>query len=155
MAYHFHEQWTIVIIRKNSANILWQMWAHPLNGSKTPRGNQMTTQTTTSPQDAPQAAQMGQEYQQLQQQYQQMQQQYASLNGVRGMASLVNNPALRNYLPSNYQSILSGGYGNSAAIRTQNKKVDLARQLKQHNYSATCCTPFFIKKMSSCLSHDL
>jgi len=75
---------------------------------------------------AQQAAQMGQEYQQLQQQYQQMQQQYASLNGVRGMASLVNNPALRNYLPSNYQSILSGGYGNSAAIRSQNKRVDLA-----------------------------
>jgi len=75
---------------------------------------------------AQQAAQMAQEYQQLQQQYQQLQQQYNSLNGSRGMASLVNNPSLRNYLPSNYQSILSGGYGNSATIRSQNKRVDLA-----------------------------
>jgi len=58
-----------------------------------------------------------QQYQQMVQQFQQMQQQYQSLNGARGMGSLVNNPALRQYLPADYQTILSNGYGNSASIR--------------------------------------
>lgn len=62
-----------------------------------------------------------QQYNQMLQQYQQMQQQYNSLNGSRGMASLVNNPALRQYLPPNYQTILNNGYGNSAAIRSAAK----------------------------------
>ncbi len=57
------------------------------------------------------------QYQQMYTQYQQMQQQYTSLNGARGMASLVNNPALRQYLPADYQTILNSGYANSAQIR--------------------------------------
>jgi len=68
-----------------------------------------------------QVAAWGQQYQQMVQQFQQMQQQYTSLNGARGMANLVNNPALRQYLPGDYQSILSNGYGNSAAIRANAK----------------------------------
>lgn len=63
----------------------------------------------------------GKQYTQMYQQYQQMQQQYQSLNGARGMASLVNNPALRQYLPADYQTILNNGYGNSASIRAASK----------------------------------
>lgn len=63
----------------------------------------------------------GKQYTQMVQQYQQMQQQYQSLNGARGMASLVNNPALRQYLPADYQTILNNGYGNSTSIRAAAK----------------------------------
>jgi type IV secretion system protein VirB5 len=63
----------------------------------------------------------GQQYQQMTQQYQKLQAQFNSLNGSRGMASLVNNPALRKYLPSDYQTILNNGYGNSQAIRNAAK----------------------------------
>lgn len=62
-----------------------------------------------------------QQYNQMVQQFTQMQAQFTSLNGSRGMASLVNNPALRQYLPADYQTILSSGYGNSAAIRAASK----------------------------------
>lgn len=62
-----------------------------------------------------------QQYQQMVQQFQQMQQQYTSLNGARGMANLVNNPALRQYLPADYQTILNSGYGSSAQIRAAAK----------------------------------
>lgn len=63
----------------------------------------------------------GQQFQQMTSQFTQMQQQYNSLNGSRGMGNLASNPALRQYLPSDYKSILSNGYGNSAAIRSSSK----------------------------------
>lgn len=63
----------------------------------------------------------GKQYTQMYQQYTQMQHQYQSLNGARGMASLVNNPALRQYLPADYQTILNNGYGNSTSIRAAAK----------------------------------
>lgn len=65
--------------------------------------------------------QMVQQYQQMVQQFDQMRQQYSSLNGIRGMASLVNDPALRQYLPADYQTILNSGYGSSAQIRAAMK----------------------------------
>ncbi|MEY3201039.1 MAG: hypothetical protein RIR70_589 [Pseudomonadota bacterium] len=71
--------------------------------------------------DSGSLAQAIKQFQQMQQQFQQMQQQYNSMNGSRGMASLVNNPALRQYLPADYQTILNGGYGNSGAIRQASK----------------------------------
>lgn len=74
---------------------------------------------------ASQASSMKSELTQLQQQYQQMQQQYQSLNGIRGMADLVNNPQLRKYLPSDYQSILNKGYGNASAIRNAAKIIGI------------------------------
>jgi type IV secretion system protein VirB5 len=49
----------------------------------------------------------GQQFQQMEQQFGKLKQQYESLNGARGMARLANNPALRNYLPSEYQDILN------------------------------------------------
>ncbi len=68
-----------------------------------------------------QYAQMKEQFENMQQQLQQAQQTFTSLNGARGMESLVNNPALRQYLPSDYQSILNGGYGNSNSIRAASK----------------------------------
>lgn len=67
----------------------------------------------------------GQQYQQMVQQYQQLQAQFNSLNGSRGMASLVNNPQLRKYLPSDYQTILNNGYGNWQSIRNSAKVFDV------------------------------
>lgn len=57
------------------------------------------------------------QYAQMAEQYTQLVKTYNSLNGVRGMANLVNNPALRHYLPSDYQNILSQGYGNWLPLR--------------------------------------
>lgn len=61
------------------------------------------------------------QYKQMTEQFTQLKKQYDSLNGARGMASLVNNPALRKYLPDDYSTILSSGYGNSASIRASAK----------------------------------
>ena len=52
------------------------------------------------------------------QEYNQLVEEYRSLNGIRGMASLVNNPQLRRYLPDEYKNILSQGYGDWQALRT-------------------------------------
>jgi type IV secretion system protein VirB5 len=66
-----------------------------------------------------------QQYQQMVQQIQQMQQQYNSISGIRNMGSLVNNPAARQYLPSDYSTILSQGVGNWQAIYNAAKKFDV------------------------------
>jgi type IV secretion system protein VirB5 len=66
-----------------------------------------------------------QQYQQMVQQIQQMQQQYNSISGIRNMGSLVNNPAARQYLPSDYSTILSQGVGNWQAIYNAAKKFDI------------------------------
>ena len=68
----------------------------------------------------------GQQLQAMQEQFTQQVKQYTSLNGVRGMADLVNNPALRKYLPENYQDILNNGYGNSDAIRAASRLTSFA-----------------------------
>lgn len=72
---------------------------------------------------------------QLDQMKQQLQQQQAlasSMNGVRGMGQLLNNPALKNALPADWQkvysSIQNGGYqglsGSAKAIRDANAIFD-------------------------------
>ena len=58
------------------------------------------------------------QYAQMVQEYNQLVEEYRSLNGIRGMASLVNNPQLRRYLPDEYNNILSQGYGDWQALRT-------------------------------------
>lgn len=79
--------------------------------------------------------QMVQQINQLQAQITQAQQTFNSLNGIRGMASLVNNPALRTYLPPDWNQALNvmsspGGYtglsGSITAIRDAAKLVNLA-----------------------------
>lgn len=59
--------------------------------------------------------QMAQQYQQLVQQYNQSVTTFNSMNGVRGMASLVNNPNVRRYLPNEWNQAMNllsapGGY---------------------------------------------
>lgn len=68
----------------------------------------------------------GKQLQAMQEQYTQQVKEYTSLNGVRGMGDLVNNPALRKYLPENYQDILNNGYGNSDAIRSASRLTSFA-----------------------------
>jgi type IV secretion system protein VirB5 len=59
--------------------------------------------------------QMVSQIQQLENQYNQAVQQFNSIQGIRGMASLVNNPALTTYLPNDWNQALNvavspGGY---------------------------------------------
>ena len=74
-------------------------------------------------QQVQQVAAWGKQFAQMQTQYNQLQSTYNSLSGIRGMANLVNNPALRNYLPTEYQDMLSGTgmpaglSGNISSIR--------------------------------------
>jgi type IV secretion system protein VirB5 len=70
---------------------------------------------------ANQVASMAKEFVQMKQQYDMLTQQFNNLNGVTDLGSLVNNPALKQYLPSDYQAILNAGYGNSSAIRAATK----------------------------------
>lgn len=67
------------------------------------------------------------QYAQMLQQYKQLVEEYRSLNGIRGMADLVNNPALRRYLPPDYKKILDEGYGDWQTIRNLNQLSDLSR----------------------------
>ena len=60
---------------------------------------------------ANQLKQLQQQYQMMQQQYQQLQQAYNSISGIRGMGDIANNPALRRYLPNDYQQALQLGTG--------------------------------------------
>lgn len=74
-------------------------------------------------------AKMIEEINQMQAQLAQAKAMYASFNGARGMAQLLNNPALKNQLPSDwlkvYNKVQSGGYsgltGAAAAIRDAEK----------------------------------
>lgn len=65
------------------------------------------------------------QYNMLVDQYEQAVAQYDSLNGIRGMADLVNNPDLRQYLPEDFQSILDGGHGDWETIRDAYKKLKI------------------------------
>ena len=60
---------------------------------------------------ASQLKELQQQYQVMQQQYQQLQQTYNSISGIRNMGDIVNNPALRKYLPPDYQQVLTLGTG--------------------------------------------
>lgn len=77
-----------------------------------------------------QKKQMLQQYQQLVQTYNQAVSTYNSLNGIRGMADLVNNPHVRRYLPDEWNQAVNlldnpGGYsslqGSINAIRAAAK----------------------------------
>lgn len=67
------------------------------------------------------------QYQQMVQQIQQMQQQFQSMNGIRSMGNLVNNPLARQYLPADYQTILSQGVGQWQAIYNASKMFDISK----------------------------
>lgn len=71
-----------------------------------------------------QYAQMIEQYNKLVAQLTQLHQTYTSLNGVRNMGDLVNNPITRKYLPADYQTILNNGYGNWQQIQAASKIFD-------------------------------
>ena len=60
---------------------------------------------------ASQLGELKKQYDTMQQQYQQLQQTYQSISGIRNMGDIANNPALRKYLPGDYQQALQLGTG--------------------------------------------
>lgn len=75
------------------------------------------------------------QYVQMVREYNQLVAEYNSLNGIRGMADLVNNPTARKYLPDDYMSVLSTGYGAweslKAAIENDAKSLSTADRRKK------------------------
>lgn len=73
-----------------------------------------------------------QQYDQMVSQIDQMKQEYQSITGVRGLGDVLNNPALRDYLPDDWQgvydSVKSGGYaglsGRAGQVYNDNKIYD-------------------------------
>ena len=84
-------------------------------------------------------------YVQMIQQYKvqidQMKQQYDSLTGIRNMGEILNNPALKDYLPTEwkdvYDRVQSGGYSGltvtDAAIRDANQLFDACQGMAGDN----------------------
>ena len=68
---------------------------------------------------------------QLKAQLQQAQQMFNSMNGVRGMAQLMNNPAARQYLPKDAQTLygLSSNNGQFSGISGSLNSIKQAAQL--------------------------
>ncbi|MDG4483021.1 P-type DNA transfer protein VirB5 [Xanthomonas vesicatoria] len=86
------------------------------------------------------------QYDQMVSQIDQMKQQYASVTGSRGLGQIMNNPALRDYLPSDWQSVYDsmrqGGYnglsGSAAAIYDANKVFDACVRLPAGAQRTAC-----------------
>jgi len=91
-------------------------------------------------------AKLVEQIEQLKKQYEQMQQTYSSMTGSRGLGEVLNNPALKNYLPEDwrgvYDSIKSGGYsgltGPSKAIRDANKLYDICASMNNPDAKKAC-----------------
>lgn len=85
--------------------------------------------------DASSVAQAIASVQELKNQVEQQKQLYSALNGNRGMGTLLNNPALRNYLPDDWRQVydtlnsgdVSGLTGTAAQIRKANQIFDCAK----------------------------
>lgn len=86
------------------------------------------------------------QYDQMVSQIDQMKQQYQSLTGSRGLGDILNNPALREYLPSDWQGVYdavkSGGYsglsGRAQSIFEENKVYDLCGNLADSQQRTHC-----------------
>ncbi|EJQ0681023.1 P-type DNA transfer protein VirB5 [Salmonella enterica] len=72
------------------------------------------------------------QYKQLESQIDQMKQEYQSITGSRGLGNIMDNPALRDYLPQDWQkvydSVKNGGYdgltGRGKQVYADNKVFD-------------------------------
>jgi len=89
-----------------------------------------------------QYGQMADQISSLQQQYQQAVQQYQSLNGIRGMANLVNNPALRKYLPDDWNTTMNllsqpGQYAGLSGSISDIRNASQITALSETSLSAT------------------
>ncbi|UZB06167.1 P-type DNA transfer protein VirB5 (plasmid) [Xanthomonas citri pv. fuscans] len=86
------------------------------------------------------------QYDQMVSQINQMQKQYDAVTGPRGLGQIMNNPALRDYLPSDWQkvydSVRTGGYnglsGSAAAIYDDNKVFDACARLAAGAQRTAC-----------------
>ena len=86
------------------------------------------------------------QYDQMVSQIDQMKQQYDSLTGSRGLGQIMNNAALRDYLPNDWQGVYdavkSGGYsglsGRAQSIYEGNKIYDLCASLTDSQQRTHC-----------------
>jgi len=86
------------------------------------------------------------QYDQMTSQINQMRQQYESLTGSRNLGQTMNNPALRDYLPNDWQgvydSVKSGGYsglnGRALSIYEGNKAFDSCAHFKVGDQRTAC-----------------
>ncbi|APP02096.1 type IV secretion protein VirB5 [Xanthomonas perforans] len=86
------------------------------------------------------------QYDQMVSQINQMQKQYDAVTGPRGLGQIMNNPALRDYLPSDWQkvydSVRTGGYnglsGSAAAIHDANKVFDACGRMAAGAQRTAC-----------------
>ena len=91
-------------------------------------------------------AKMVEQIDQMKQQYEQMQASYNAMTGARGLGDILNNPALKSYLPEDwrnvYDSIKSGGYagltGSAKSIRDANRAVEICASIKDTNQKLAC-----------------
>ncbi|HCP6903019.1 P-type DNA transfer protein VirB5 [Shigella flexneri] len=86
------------------------------------------------------------QYDQMTSQINQMKQQYESLTGSRGLGQIMNDPALRDYLPSDWQGVYdavkTGGYsglsGRASSIYSQAKVFDSCAHLTVADQKKLC-----------------
>jgi len=110
----------------------------------------VTTQASDSPMTmaefAANTARWAQQVEQMTSQIDQMKQQYQSITGSRGLGTIMNNPALRDYLPQDWQqvydSVQSGGYaglsGRAAQIYNDRKVYDACSQFTTTQQRTSC-----------------
>lgn len=129
------------ILRVIFVLMLWPTWAMaqiPVTDSAS-IAQQTTAQLET-------IAKWKLQYDQMTNQIQQVKQQYESLTGSRGLGNVMNDPALRNYLPSDWQgvydSVKAGGYtglsGRGADVYAANKLYDSCQFLKAQDQRTAC-----------------
>ncbi len=86
------------------------------------------------------------QYDQMVGQINQMKQQYESLTGSRGLGNILNDPALRDYLPNDWQGVYdavkTGGYaglsGRASSIYSQSKVFDSCAHLTVSDQKMLC-----------------
>lgn len=92
------------------------------------------------------------QYDQMMDQINQAKQQYESLTGSRGLGTTMNNPALRDYLPNDWQGVYDavkdGGYaglsGTAKTVYDKNKVYD-ACQFSQEEQQRLACEAMAVK----------
>jgi type IV secretion system protein VirB5 len=93
---------------------------------------------------ASQAATLGQQLTQMKNQVTQLKGSYDSFTGSRGLGTIMNNPALRNYLPNDWQkvydSVKQGGYaGLSGTAKTlYNQVYDSCQHITVQDQRLAC-----------------
>lgn len=103
-------------------------------------------QMQTMAQWAQQIAGMKQQYDQMQTDYQQMVRTYQSTTGSRDLGSIMNDPSLRDYLPSDWQKVYdstktkgySGLTGSGKSVYAENQVYDSCASYKNDDQRLSC-----------------